>query len=143
MPEMVAFSGQMLDRTAVEQAIARVLMENEGIALAVPRSGLSGGYTPELLEQIERNFHESRSGDIYIAQNPYWFLYEKGPVVAMHGSPWKYDTHVPVIFAGPNIPSQKIHRLIHPVDVAPTMAAYLGMTPPASSQGRPLKEVLE
>jgi hypothetical protein len=136
-------SAGSLDRAAVEQAIARVLMENEGIALAVPRSGLSEGHAPELQERIERNFHESRSGDIYIAQNPYWFLYEKGPVVAMHGSLWKYDTHVPVFFAGPNIPTQRIHRLVHPVDVAPTIAAYLGMTPPGSAQGHPLKEVLE
>jgi arylsulfatase A-like enzyme len=61
----------------------------------------------------------------------------------MHGSLWKYDTHVPVFFAGPNIPTQRIHRLVHPVDVAPTMAAYLGMTPPGSAQGNPLKEILE
>ena len=139
----VKISTSNLDRTAVEQAIARELMENEGIRLAVPRGGLSGGHAPELLERIERNFHETRSGDIYIAQNPYWFLYEKGPVVAMHGSPWRYDTHVPVIFAGPNIPSQRVHRLVHPVDVAPTIASYLGMTPPGSAQGNPLKEVLE
>ncbi len=111
--------------------------------MAVPRSGLSAGHAPELIERIGHNFHESRSGDIYIVQNPYWFLYEKGPVVAMHGSPWKYDTHVPVIFAGPNIRPQRVHRLIHPVDVAPTMAAYLGMTPPGSAQGNPLKEILE
>jgi len=139
----VKISAAMLDRAKIEQAIAGVLMEKEGIVLAVPRSGLSGGHAPELIERIERNFHETRSGDIYIAQDPYWFLYEKGPVVAMHGSLWKYDTHVPVFFAGPNIPTQRIHRLVHPVDVAPTMAAYLGMTPPGSAQGNPLKEILE
>ena len=53
-----------LDRTAVEQAIAGVLMEKEGIALAVPRSGLSGRHAPELLEQIGRNFHETRMPQI-------------------------------------------------------------------------------
>ncbi len=60
----------------------------------------------------------------------------------MHGSPWQYDTHVPIIFAGPKISSQTIHRLVHPVDVAPTMAAFLGMTPPSSAQGTVLEEVL-
>ena len=48
----------------------------------------------------------------------------------MHGSPWRYD-------------AQKIHRLVHPVDVAPTIAALLGMTAPASAKGLPLVEVLE
>jgi len=139
----VKISTANLDRTAVEQAIAGVLMEKEGIELAVSRSGLSGGHARELLERIGLNFHDYRSGDIYVAQKPYWFLYEKGPVVAMHGSLWKYDSHVPIFFAGPGIPMQRVHRLIHPVDVASTMAAYLGMTPPSSSQGHPLKEVLE
>ena len=61
----------------------------------------------------------------------------------MHGSPWRYDTHVPIIFAGQGIDAQKIHRLVHPVDVAPTIAALLGMTAPASAKGLPLVEVLE
>jgi arylsulfatase A-like enzyme len=63
-------------------------------------------------------------------------------VAGMHGSPWRYDTHVPIIFMGPGIDSQNIHRLVHPVDVSPTIAAFLGMTSPGSAQGSPLQEVL-
>jgi arylsulfatase A-like enzyme len=87
--------------------------------------------------------YRTRSGDIYVVQEPYWFLFDKGPVQAMHGSPWRYDTYVPIVFVGPEIPSQTIHRLVHPVDAAPTMAALLGMTPPGSAQGSPLVEVLQ
>ncbi len=75
-------------------------------------------------------------------QEPYWFLYEKGPVAAMHGSPWRYDSYVPIIFAGANVEPQTIHRLVHPVDVAPTLAAFLGIKPPSSAVGQPLHEVL-
>jgi len=96
-----------------------------------------------LMESVRRNYHPSRSGDIYIIQEPYWFLFDKGPVADMHGSPWRYDTHVPIIFSGPGIDSRTVHRLVHPVDVAPTIAAFLGMTPPASSRGVPLVEVLQ
>jgi len=130
-----------LDRKKVERSIASGLTDIKGIALAVPRSGLSPLQATSVLEQIRRNFHVSRSGDIYIVQEPYWFMFDKGPVAAMHGSPWRYDTHVPIIFLGPGIRSQTIHHLVHPVDVAPTMAALLGMTPPSSAQGTPLEEV--
>ncbi|MCK5256105.1 MAG: hypothetical protein KAQ81_08790 [Deltaproteobacteria bacterium] len=119
------------------------MTEIKGIALAVPRSGLLPLQSSRVLEQVGRNFHPSRSGDIYVAQEPYWFLYSKGPIAAMHGSPWQYDTHVPVIFAGPGIPSQRVHRLIHPVDVAPTLAGFLGMTPPSSTRGTLLEEALQ
>jgi predicted AlkP superfamily pyrophosphatase or phosphodiesterase len=131
-----------LDPVKVEQAIAAALTDSEGIALAVPRSGLSSMQMTAILAQIQRNYHPSRSGDIYVVQDPYWFMFDKGPVAAMHGSPWRYDTHVPIIFAGPRIRSQTVHRLVHPVDVAPTLAAYLGTTSPSSAQGSPLAEVL-
>ncbi|MHC4170010.1 MAG: alkaline phosphatase family protein [Planctomycetota bacterium] len=132
-----------LDPVKVEQAIAAALTDSEGIALAVPRSGLSSMQTTPILAQIRRNYHPSRSGDIYVVQDPYWFMFDKGPIAAMHGSPWRYDTHVPIIFAGPRIRSQTVHRLVHPVDVAPTLAAYLGITPPSSTNGVPLSEILE
>jgi len=61
----------------------------------------------------------------------------------MHGSPWRFDTHVPIIFTGPSVQPKTVHRLVYPVDVAPTIAALLGMTPPGSAQGSPLKEVLK
>ena len=132
-----------LDRTEVEQAIATVLTELKGIALAVPRKGLSPLQESSVVEQIRRNFHPSRSGDIYVVQEPYWFMFDKGPIAAMHGSPWRYDTHVPIIFVGQNIPSQTLHRLVHPVDVAPTISTLLGITAPSSAQGVPLIEVVE
>ena len=132
-----------LDTDKVEMALADALTNIRGIALAVSRSGLPSMQTTPILAKIQRNYHPSRSGDIYVIQDPYWFLYEKGPIAAMHGSPWKYDTHVPIIFAGAKIKSKNVHRLVHPVDVAPTLAAFLGMTPPSSTNGSPLSEILE
>jgi len=136
-------SAAKLDQTVVEQAIADALTDFDGIALAVATSRLSEQPTNPLVEQVRKNYHVSRSGDIYIIQEPYWFLFDKGPVTAMHGSPWRYDTHVPIIFMGPDIQPKTVHRRVHPVDVAPTIAAFLGMTPPGSAQGSPLKEVLK
>jgi len=130
------------DRNQVEQAIADALTNMAGIALAVAGSRLAEQPTNPLLAKVRNNHHVDRSGDIYIIQQPYWFLFDKGPIKAMHGSPWRYDTHVPVIFMGPGIEPRKIHRRVHPVDVAPTLAAFMGMTPPAAAQGTPLGEIL-
>jgi predicted AlkP superfamily pyrophosphatase or phosphodiesterase len=130
------------DHTKVEQTIANVLTDFAGIELAVSTKSLATQKGNPLLEQVRRNQHVSRSGDIYVIQEPYWFLFDEGPIPSMHGSPWRYDTHVPIIFAGPGIDAQTVHRLVHPVDVAPTIGAFLGMSPPASAQGSPLKEVL-
>ena len=131
-----------LKKAEVEQAVAARLTEMDGIAIAVATSELPMLEDTPLIRRIRRNTHPLRSGDIYIVQEPYWFLYEKGPVAAMHGSPWRYDSYVPIIFAGANVEPQTIHRLVHPVDVAPTLAAFLGIKPPSSAVGQPLQEVL-
>ncbi|MEE8262941.1 MAG: alkaline phosphatase family protein [Gammaproteobacteria bacterium] len=131
-----------LDTDEAQREIAAVLAERPGIAIAVARGGLQVPQATPMLQQIQRNFHPARSGDIYVVLDPYWFNFDKGPVVAMHGSPWRYDTHVPIIFAGAGIRSRVVHRLVHPVDVTPTLSAFLGMTAPGSARGTILTEVL-
>ena len=87
------------------------------------------------------NHHIARSGDIYVSQAPYWFLFDKGLVAAMHGSPWRYDTHVPIVFNVPGLSPQTVTRRVHPVDVAPTIAAFLGISPPGAAEGSVLMEI--
>jgi predicted AlkP superfamily pyrophosphatase or phosphodiesterase len=125
----------------VRRGIARTLTERSNIALAVSGDELQTPQSTELRKRIKRNHHPQRSGDIYVAQKTYWFNFEKGPIAAMHGSPWNYDTHVPIIFAGANIPKRVENRLVHPTDVAPTLSALLGMTAPAAASGTVLSEV--
>lgn len=131
-----------LDPHRSREILAGALTLEPGIHLAATRHMLEAWPDRKLFNQIRNNYHPVRSGDIYIVQEPYWFNFDKGPVAAMHGSPWNYDTHVPVVFAGPGIPALRVHRRVQPADVAPTLAAILGMTPPASAQGGVLKEVL-
>ena len=63
-------------------------------------------------------------------------------MASTHGSPWQYDTFVPVIFAGAGLQSNVVSRSITPYDIAPTLAAYLGVKPPSAAIGNVLAEVL-
>ena len=131
-----------LEPSLVAKTIAAALTDYKGINLAIPTREKASLQANPLFEQVQRNQHVTRSGDIYIVQDPYWFLFDEGPVAAMHGSPWRYDTHVPIIFTGPGIEAQTVNRRVHPADVAPSLSAILGLTPPGSAQGLPLPEVL-
>ncbi len=136
-----------IDQAELERTIAVELMKIEGIAAAVPSSDLRSNNLADtpLNRQIRRNFNSKRSGDIYLVQEPNWYLYsdESLPLAAMHGSPWRYDTYVPIIFAGYNVLSKKINRLVHTTDVAVTLSAFLGVKYPSGSVGEPLIEVFE
>ncbi|MEE8164106.1 MAG: alkaline phosphatase family protein, partial [Myxococcota bacterium] len=61
---------------------------------------------------------------------------------AIHGSPWPYDRYVPISFAGHDISPRTVTRRVATTDVAPTIAAYLGIKPPSGSIGDVLGEVL-
>jgi arylsulfatase A-like enzyme len=78
------------------------------------------------------------------AVEPNWFINDfDGLVVAStHGSPWNYDTHVPIVFAGNGLSPQHIDRLVQTVDIAATLSASLGIRAPSGSVGKPLDEAI-
>ncbi len=131
-----------LDRAQVETVMATAIRKLPGIAAAVPTTALPKLQDTPLIDPIRRNTHPDRSGDIYVIQQPYWFLQEGGAIAVMHGTPWTYDTFVPIIFAGPGISPKQVARPVHPVNVAPTLAALLGIKPPAAAMSGALPEAL-
>ena len=134
-------SGLEVDEVAV--SLAQALASAEQVRAAAATQELLEREHSGVKRQMQLNSHPQRSGDIYVAQAPYWFMFEKGPVAAMHGSPWNYDTHVPIIFAGAGIEAARVNRRVHPVDVAPTLSVLTGLSAPAGSEGKLLKEVLQ
>jgi len=135
-----------LDQAEVEKAVAEELVKFDGVAAAVSSTALRTASLPDtlLMRAILRNFHPKRSGDIYVVFEPNVFIndFDGLTVASTHGSPWRYDTFVPVIFAGADLKPRRVSRPVTPYDVAPTLADYLGVKPPSGSIGNPLAEVL-
>lgn len=61
---------------------------------------------------------------------------------ATHGMPHDLDAHIPVLFMGPGFRPGRYPQLIRSVDVAPTLAARLGVPPTEPIDGRVLSAVL-
>ncbi|MEP4079693.1 alkaline phosphatase family protein [Haloferula sp.] len=127
-----------VDKSKLLEQVTAAIEDIEGVRLAVA-SDTPPSDAPR--SRISSNHHPDRSGDVYVAQEPYWFLFDKGPVACMHGSPWSYDTHVPVIFSGPRLSRQQVGRSMRPADIAPSLSAALGLGPPAMATGEILEEL--
>ena len=142
--ELIAELG--LDQASVEAAVAEELQRFRGVNRAISTSALSVNAVPDtlLMRSIRNNFHHKRLGDIYLVFDPNVFINDfDGLIVAStHGSPWRYDTHVPIVFAGPGIEPRRVSRAVTPYDIAATLAARLGTQPPSASIGTPLPEVM-
>jgi len=134
-----------IDRQELDDAIVRELMKFPGISLAVSSNALQAGNLPDtyLYNSVMKSFNAKRSGDIYIVFEPNWFINDFGrlKVASTHGSPWRYDTFVPIVFAGMDIKSAIVSRKVYTVDIAPTLAAYIGVKPPSASVGEILSEI--
>jgi arylsulfatase A-like enzyme len=59
-------------------------------------------------------------------------------LVASHGSPYDYDSNVPIIFYGAGVAASRRNEFIRTVDIAPTLAQLLGVKPLEKLDGVPL-----
>jgi arylsulfatase A-like enzyme len=136
------------DPEQAAHAIAAQFAATPGIQDAFTRSEILKGELPdtESARAVRRSFHPDRSGDIHIVSRPGWQIAYEGsgalPYATGHGTPWRYDSLVPLVFDGPGIHHDDVSRHVETVDVAPTIAAILGIQPPARATGHALEEAL-
>jgi predicted AlkP superfamily pyrophosphatase or phosphodiesterase len=130
----------------VERAVADEVMKLPGVALAVSSTALATGAYPEMpiIRSVLNNFNLSRSGDVFVVFEPHSFIndFDGLTVAAHHGSPWSYDTYVPLIFVGKELDAMRVARRVETVDIAPTLAVLLGTKPPSGAAGKALVEVV-
>jgi hypothetical protein len=99
----------------------------------------------EWLNMFARGYFPGRSGQVFYVPREGDFVVDPNPLYAfMHGSAWRYDSHVPLLFHGAGFIRQGSWSTpVAQQDVAPTLAAILGIAPPATATGRVLQEALQ
>ena len=79
---------------------------------------------------------------VTVTLKPYWYIAGE-PNPATHGTPHDYDAHVPVLFYGAGIKAGRYPEFTRVVDMAPTLAAILGVPPLERLDGHVLSAALE
>ena len=126
----------------------RRILQTAGRA-AMQTPGVAGWYAPEtssvtgaLRKACEAAFHPTRSGDLMLVYEPGWMESFGDGRGVTSGSPYRYDTDVPLIFYGPRIRPGVRDRPVDPRNIAPTLAAILNIAAPSLSSGRPMVGLL-
>jgi len=110
------------------------------------RASISPG--DPVARRILNGFYPQRSGDVIVVFEPYDILFDlpDDPAdersSATHGSPYSYDTHVPLIIMGRDFVKGSYPQEATPADIAPTLAGLLRVQAPSCSAGRVLFEAL-
>ena len=134
-------SALKLDPGAVENALAETLRQIPGVAYAFTRTALLAGNIPRtpMLDKVQRAFHPTRSGDVVITQEQFWYMYpDADAYAAMHGSPYSYDTFVPIIWVYPGTKPTVVADAVEPAQIPATLCAVLGIRPPSGCKSNAL-----
>jgi predicted AlkP superfamily pyrophosphatase or phosphodiesterase len=89
--------------------------------------------TDTLLAFQRASYLPSRSPDFVLQREP-WFVSGLGGTT--HKSPYQYDTHVPLVIRFPRVPPHTVKEPVATADLAPTLAALLGLRPPRQLDGK-------
>jgi predicted AlkP superfamily pyrophosphatase or phosphodiesterase len=97
------------------------------------------------VSEIRRGIHPRRSGHILYLLDPAWHADDKffGKGGTTHGSPYPYDTHVPLLWYGGRIQPGETFRRVNITDIAPTLASMLRIMEPNGTTGRVIEELMK
>jgi hypothetical protein len=134
-PKMVASSGKSLDEIA--RTTADFLATRPHVGRAFTRAELEKGF-PEndvIGNRVCRSYNQQRSGDIYVLLKPYCLQVEGFKETnTTHGTPYNYDTHVPLLVYGPGISGGVRTEPIAPQAAAAIFSKWLGLRMPNKAE---------
>ncbi len=142
----VALKRDGINREDLERVVAEAVLTVPGINRAFTRTQLETGAITAgdvIGRRVLHGFHPRRNGDVILVQEPFKYFSEgASPIPATHGSPYTYDTHVPLIIMGQGLAAGRYAQPASPADIAPTLATLLRIQAPSNSVGRVLAEGL-
>jgi hypothetical protein len=130
-PKLLTSLGK--SREEVARATADFLSERPYMGRAFTRADLAAGFPEADLigNRVRRSFHPERSGDVYVLLKPYCLplspaegLKDTGTT---HGTPYNYDTHVPLLVYGPGISGGVRTEPVTPQATAAIFTKWLGL----------------
>jgi predicted AlkP superfamily pyrophosphatase or phosphodiesterase len=91
---------------------------------------------------VLNSFHPARSGDVKLVlkENAFFSYRQTGTT---HGTHYRYDTHVPMLFSGKGIKRGKFSQKSAVIDIAPTLHDLLGLNAKPRYDGRVIREIVE
>lgn len=130
-----------LNLAEVSNTVVDTLNHHAGVfkAFALPMTNTEKDW---LSAKVDKMAYPYRAGDVYLVQPPYqsYGLIKEDRVA--HGSPWQYDSYVPMLFVNPGFKAKRIARPVYTTDIAATLSSLLLIKAPSATVGKPLPEVL-
>jgi predicted AlkP superfamily pyrophosphatase or phosphodiesterase len=108
-------------------SLFKSIEEIPGVLRVLRTDQLSENSRDPIVRSAALSYLASRSGDLMVVPKEYWFMSPRTTFGTTHGSPYEYDTHVPVIFFGGTVKAGRSKANVTPADIAPTLGDFAGV----------------
>jgi predicted AlkP superfamily pyrophosphatase or phosphodiesterase len=126
----------------LQRYVADFLLRFDGVASTLTATDLAANeYTETPKHLVQKGFYFRRSGDVAIILNPGWLSDWHRPTGTSHGTPWSYDTHVPLYWWGWRVQNGKSETPVNITDIAPTLCMMLNIQTPNGCTGKPISGI--
>lgn len=147
--DYAAAEAKGVSRDTLEQAASHVLMAQSAMNYVFTRTQLEAGNMPDtrIGKLVVRSWDRHAAIDLVTILKPFNYFQSKTtktPVACSHGTPYSYDTNVPLMIQGAAwIKPGRYTAPAEVVDIAPTLSAILNTRPPSAAEGRALTEAIK
>ncbi len=143
LPDSAGLAAKGVPVDSVVTDVAARLRALPGVQRVDAVANLAG---PDSAEQPLRRWRRQVPPDagveLVVTLKPYCIWGVPNLPIAMHGQPTDLDAHVPLVFWGSGVRRGVHAEHVRTVDIAPTIAKLLDLTPAEPLDGRVLTEVL-
>ena len=131
-----------LNQEDFENEIAQFLLKFEGIKEVYTGTAMrTREFTEGRAMRLQMGYNHKASGDILMILEPGWLT--GGATGTSHGTGYTYDTNVPILFYGGNVPAGESSRYATITDIAPTLSMMLDIKLPNGATGQPILEITD
>lgn len=121
----------------IERVVVKELLKLPQVSQAFSLRDIASVPLPlKVRERVRNGFNQKLSGDIQFVLMPGFF--NGGSKGTTHGAWNSYDAHIPLLWYGWQIPHGRSSKEVYMSDIAPTIAALLGIEFTSASVGDPL-----
>lgn len=137
-----AINKKGLDFSKIKQAFKEFLYTKEYVKRVYTEEEiLTSSGKDTLLDFVAKGYDPTQNGELYFVYKPAYIEYSA--TGTSHGSPYTYDTHVPLLFYGWHVNKGETYDKKVITQIAPTVAQMLKITLPNSTESSVLLEVLD
>jgi hypothetical protein len=129
----------MASTVSGQQAKGSSASDAPQIGHAAPADKAAAATRQRFLEMFARAYYPGRTGQLLLVPRKGDFITRPDPYyIQMHGTPWPYDVDIPLMFTGPAVKAGRYSMAVAQQDIAPTLAAALGVKMPPTATGHVL-----